>query len=60
MRVQDFTDATVLESGVKELQAFQKDMKGCVELGLPDRLSLDTRVKYKPPPPPVNIQNRPR
>ncbi|KAF2833829.1 hypothetical protein CC86DRAFT_339421 [Ophiobolus disseminans] len=48
VRVQDFKEAAVLESGVNELKEFQKQMKGCVELGLPDRLSLDTRVKYKP------------
>ncbi|KAH6639530.1 mediator complex, subunit Med18 [Boeremia exigua] len=50
VRVQDFKDASVLESGVGELKAFQTSMKGCVELSLPDRLTMDTRVKYKPPP----------
>jgi mediator of RNA polymerase II transcription subunit 18 len=49
VRVQDFHDAAVLESGVKELLAFKKQMMGCVELYLPNRLALDTRVKYKPP-----------
>lgn len=49
VRVQDFKDASVLESGVNELKAFQTSMKGCVELTLPDRLAMDTRVKYKPP-----------
>lgn len=49
VRVQDFNNATVLESGVNELKQFQTQMKGCVELFLPDRLSLDTRVKYKSP-----------
>lgn len=49
VRVQDFKDAAVLESGVNELKAFQTSMKGCVELSLPDRLAMDTRVKYKPP-----------
>lgn len=48
MRVQDFKDASVLESGVNELKSFQKQMRGCVELTLPDRLTMDTRVKYKP------------
>lgn len=47
MRVQDFKDASVLEAGVHELKAFQTSMKGCVELSLPDRLTMDTRVKYK-------------
>lgn len=49
VRVQDFKDASVLESGVNELKAFQTSMRGCVELSLPDRLAMDTRVKYKPP-----------
>jgi mediator of RNA polymerase II transcription subunit 18 len=38
VRVQDFKDASVLES-----------MRGCVELSLPDRIAMDTRVKYKLP-----------
>jgi mediator of RNA polymerase II transcription subunit 18 len=60
VRIQDFKDATTLESGVNELREFQQQMKGCVELSLPDRLSLDTRVKYKPPQAPAaSIQNRP-
>lgn len=50
VRVQDFKDASVLETAVSELKAFQTSMKGCVELSLPDRLTMDTRVKYKPPP----------
>jgi mediator of RNA polymerase II transcription subunit 18 len=49
VRVQDFNNATVLEAGVNELKRFQTQMKGCVELALPDRLALDTRVKYRPP-----------
>ncbi|KAF1928601.1 uncharacterized protein M421DRAFT_62223 [Didymella exigua CBS 183.55] len=47
VRVQDFKDASVLELGVNELKAFQTSMGGCVELSLPDRLTMDTRVKYK-------------
>lgn len=47
VRVQDFKDASVLEAGVNELKAFQTSMRGCVELSLPDRLTMDTRVKYK-------------
>ncbi|KAJ4324432.1 hypothetical protein N0V94_001330 [Neodidymelliopsis sp. IMI 364377] len=50
VRVQDFKDASVLESGVDELKRFQTQMRGCVELVLPDRLTMDTRVKYRPPP----------
>lgn len=61
VRVQDFKDATILESGVNELVGFQKQMMGCVELFLPDRLSLDARVKYKPPHAAApSTQNRPR
>jgi mediator of RNA polymerase II transcription subunit 18 len=62
VRVQDFKDASILESGVDELKEFQKQMMGCVELSLPDRLSLDTRVKYKSPhaAAAANMQNRPR
>ncbi|KAF2127311.1 hypothetical protein P153DRAFT_344843 [Dothidotthia symphoricarpi CBS 119687] len=64
VRVQDFNNATVLESGVNELKRFQTQMKGCVELSIPDRLSLDTRVRYKPPQAPpatsANTQARPR
>jgi mediator of RNA polymerase II transcription subunit 18 len=58
VRVQDFKDASVLESGVNELKDFQKQMTGCVELSLPDRLALDPRVKYNAAA--ANSQNRPR
>ncbi|KAL5120564.1 hypothetical protein ACEQ8H_001583 [Pleosporales sp. CAS-2024a] len=61
VRVQDFKDAATLESGVNELKEFQKQMMGCVELSLPDRLSLDTRVKYRPPHAGTAVAtNRPR
>jgi mediator of RNA polymerase II transcription subunit 18, fungi type len=54
VRVQDLNTPAVLENGVGQLKAFQQQMKGCVELDLPDRLALDTRVKYKAPTaPPV-------
>jgi mediator of RNA polymerase II transcription subunit 18 len=53
VRVEDFKNAAVLEAGVDELNKFQTQMKGCVELSLPDRLALDTRVRYKPPPAPA-------
>jgi mediator of RNA polymerase II transcription subunit 18 len=53
VRVEDFKDAAVLEAGVAELKRFQTQMTGCVTLGLPDRLALDTRVKYKAPPAPA-------
>ncbi|KAH7389294.1 mediator complex, subunit Med18 [Phaeosphaeria sp. MPI-PUGE-AT-0046c] len=60
VRVQDFKDANILESGVNELKEFQKQMAGCVGLSLPDRLALDTRVKYKPPQAIASTLNRPR
>lgn len=49
VRVQDYNIQTVLESGVNELKTFQQQMKGCVELQIPDRLSLNTQVKYQRP-----------
>lgn len=59
VRVLDFNDSTVLERGVKELKAFQTQMDGCVELSIPDRNELDTRVKYQPPQAPATTA-RPR
>ncbi|KAL1797382.1 hypothetical protein ACET3X_003988 [Alternaria dauci] len=59
VRIEDFNNAAVLEAGVNELKAFQTQMKGCVNLALPDRLALDPRVKYKAPTAPVT-QARPR
>lgn len=58
VRVQDYNNQAVLEDGLEELKGFQKQMKGCVELDIPDRLSLDTRVRYRPLPLPV--AQRPR
>lgn len=54
VRVQEFNNGTVLEAGVNELKKFQKEMKGCVEITLPERLPLDTRVKYKSPHAPAS------
>jgi len=51
VRVQDLNTPAVLENGVGQLKSFQQQMKGCVQLELPDRLALNTQVKYKPPPP---------
>jgi len=56
IRVEGFNNPAVLEAGVQELMRFQAQMKGCVELAVPDRLSLDTRVKYKPKPVPPTKQ----
>ncbi|KAF9738759.1 hypothetical protein PMIN06_008963 [Paraphaeosphaeria minitans] len=58
VRVQDYNNQAVLEDGVNELKGFQKQMKGCVELDIPDRLSLDTRVRYRPPH--LRVAPRPR
>jgi mediator of RNA polymerase II transcription subunit 18 len=48
IRVQDLNNAAVSEAGVKELNGFREQMKGCVELHAPERLALDTRVRYQP------------
>ncbi|CAI6338370.1 unnamed protein product [Periconia digitata] len=58
VRVHDFNQTAVMDSAVREIVAFQEQMKGCVELALPDRLALDTRVKWKPPPPPPAMRPR--
>ncbi|KAF2184428.1 hypothetical protein K469DRAFT_709167 [Zopfia rhizophila CBS 207.26] len=48
IRVLDLNNPTILDAGVEELKRFKAQIKGCVELDVPDRLLLDTRVKYKP------------
>lgn len=48
IRVQDLNNTVVSDAGVEELNRFKTQMKGCVELVAPERLLLDTRVKYKP------------
>ncbi|ORY12269.1 mediator complex, subunit Med18 [Clohesyomyces aquaticus] len=48
IRVQDLNNPNVLDAGIEELKRLKSQMKGCVELNVPDRLLLDTRVKYKP------------
>jgi mediator of RNA polymerase II transcription subunit 18 len=50
IRVQDLNTTAVSEAAVRELNAFRERMAGCVELNAPERLSLDTRVKYQPKP----------
>ncbi|KAF2117828.1 mediator complex, subunit Med18 [Lophiotrema nucula] len=44
----DAKGTDVMSKGVEELRRFKNQMKGCVDLTTPDRLLLDTRVKYKP------------
>lgn len=58
VRIQDINHTAVMDTAVREMAAFQEQMKGCVELALPDRLALDTRVKWKPPPPPPVLRPR--
>jgi len=48
--VQDLGRPGILDMGVEELKGFKNLIKGCVELDVPDRLLLDTRVKYQPKP----------
>ncbi|KAF2467057.1 uncharacterized protein BDR25DRAFT_72797 [Lindgomyces ingoldianus] len=48
IRVHDLNNPSVLDAGIEELKRFKSQMKGCVELEVPERLLLDTRVKYKP------------
>ncbi|KAF2002644.1 hypothetical protein P154DRAFT_488080 [Amniculicola lignicola CBS 123094] len=50
IRVSDLNTPAVVEGGIEELKKFKQSMVGCVELFVPDRLQLDTRVKYKPKP----------
>ncbi|KAK5107902.1 hypothetical protein LTR62_000562 [Meristemomyces frigidus] len=45
IRVEDGGNTTLVEKAVGELLAFKKQMDGVVELKVPERLSLDTRVK---------------
>jgi mediator of RNA polymerase II transcription subunit 18 len=57
LQLLDLSGAYILEAKV-----CVQDFRGCVELALPERLALDTRVKYKPPVAAVVVggQNRPR
>ncbi|KAF2490903.1 hypothetical protein BU16DRAFT_493562 [Lophium mytilinum] len=48
IRVVDNGSPALIDAGVEELKAFKDLLKGCVELDAPDRLLLDTRVKYQP------------
>ena len=49
IRVQDINNAAETDAAVEELRRFQTQMKGCVTMTLPDRLALDTRVRYRAP-----------
>jgi mediator of RNA polymerase II transcription subunit 18 len=45
LRVADGSNAALVRTGEQELERFQNTMQGVVELNVPDRLSLDTRVR---------------
>jgi mediator of RNA polymerase II transcription subunit 18, fungi type len=45
LRLSDGSNASLVSVGQQELERFQHRMKGVVELKVPDRLALDTRVK---------------
>jgi mediator of RNA polymerase II transcription subunit 18 len=41
----DGTNANILSAGTTELEKIRDDLKGIVNLVIPERLSMDTRVK---------------
>lgn len=45
LRVADGSNASLVSTGQQELERFQNTMQGVVELKVPDRLALDTRVR---------------
>ncbi|KAK4549779.1 hypothetical protein LTR36_005080 [Oleoguttula mirabilis] len=45
VRVEDGTNSKLTEQAMSELQALKNQLEGAVDLRVPDRLSLDTRVK---------------
>ncbi|EMC97316.1 hypothetical protein BAUCODRAFT_446689 [Baudoinia panamericana UAMH 10762] len=45
IRVDDATNTKLLEQATAELLAFKKRMEGAVDLRVPERLALDTKVK---------------
>lgn len=47
VKVRDGQDLKTMSKGVEELVAFRDVMRGCVDLEVGDRLSLDTRVRMK-------------
>ena len=44
-RIEDRTKPALLASAVQELNSFRQLVKGAIDLRVPERLSLDTRVK---------------
>lgn len=45
VRVEDGTNSKLMEQAMQELMAVKNQLEGAVDLRVPDRLSLDTRVK---------------
>lgn len=45
VRVEDRKNTKIAEQAHAELKAFQQNLDGCIDLRMPDRLSLDTKVK---------------
>ncbi|KAF2656771.1 hypothetical protein K491DRAFT_777657 [Lophiostoma macrostomum CBS 122681] len=48
VRVQDINNTAVTEAAAEELRRFKTQMKGCVTMNIPDRLAMDTRIRYRP------------
>lgn len=45
VRVEDRTNSTLTDMALRELRAFRETLKGCLDLKVPDRLAMDTRVR---------------
>ena len=45
VRMEDRKNTKIAEQAFAELEKFKRDMEGVIDLRVPDRLSLDTRVK---------------
>ena len=45
VRVEDRKNTKIAEQAHAELKAFQHNVEGCIDLRMPDRLALDTKVK---------------
>lgn len=45
IRVMDGADSKLCEQATQELGTFRKTVEGAIDLRVPDRLALDTRVK---------------
>jgi mediator of RNA polymerase II transcription subunit 18, fungi type len=45
VRVEDGGNSKLVQQATGELLAFKKQVEGAIELSVPERLGLDTRVK---------------